>query len=160
MTDLTTTYLGLNLKNPLVASASPLSKKVDTVRKLEDAGASAVVLYSLFEEQIVHESHKLSYFLDQANEPSRESNPYYPDLDHYNVGPDGYLEHIQKVKKAVSIPVIASGGAGTPEHLYEVLTAGRADAALIASMVHYGTYSIQEIKDYLRQRGIPVRLHW
>ena len=108
MTDLTTTYLGLNLKNPLVASASPLSKKVDTVRKLEDAGASAVVLYSLFEEQIVHESHKLSYFLDQANEPSRESNPYYPDLDHYNVGPDGYLEHIQKVKKAVSIPVIAS----------------------------------------------------
>jgi cyclase len=73
----------------------------------------------------------------------------------------GYeLTLTRMISEAVSIPVIASGGAGTPEHLYEVLTAGRADAALIASMVHYGTYSIQEIKDYLHQRGIPVRLHW
>lgn len=73
----------------------------------------------------------------------------------------GYeLTLTRMISEAVSIPVIASGGAGTPEHLREVLTAGRADAALIASMVHYGTYSIQEIKDYLHQRGIPVRLHW
>jgi len=64
------------------------------------------------------------------------------------------------ISAAVSIPVIASGGAGTPGHLYDVLTAGRADAALIASMVHYGTYTIKEIKDYLQQRGIPMRLHW
>ena len=73
----------------------------------------------------------------------------------------GYeLTLTRMISEAVSIPVIASGGAGTPEHLYEVLTAGRADAALIASMVHYGTYSIRDIKDYLHQRGIPVRLHW
>ncbi len=73
----------------------------------------------------------------------------------------GYeLTLTRMISEAVSIPVIASGGAGTPEHLCQVLTAGRADAALIASMVHYGTYSIQEIKDYLHQRGIPVRLHW
>jgi cyclase len=73
----------------------------------------------------------------------------------------GYeLTLTRMISEAVSIPVIASGGAGTPEHLCEVLTAGHADAALIASMVHYGTYSIQEIKDYLHQRGIPVRLHW
>lgn len=73
----------------------------------------------------------------------------------------GYeLTLTRMISEAVSIPVIASGGAGTPEHLYQVLTAGRADAALIASMVHYGTYTIQEIKDYLHQRGIPVRLHW
>jgi cyclase len=73
----------------------------------------------------------------------------------------GYeLTLTRMISEAVSIPVIASGGAGTPEHLYEVLTAGRADAALIASMVHYGTYTIQGIKDYLHQRGIPVRLHW
>ncbi|MDD2901877.1 MAG: imidazole glycerol phosphate synthase subunit HisF [Syntrophales bacterium] len=73
----------------------------------------------------------------------------------------GYeLTLTRMISEAVSIPVIASGGAGTPEHLYEVLTAGHADAALIASMVHYGTYSIREIKDYLHQRGIPVRLHW
>jgi imidazole glycerol-phosphate synthase subunit HisF len=64
------------------------------------------------------------------------------------------------ISEAVSIPVIASGGAGTPEHLYEVLTQGRADAALIASMVHYGTYTIQGIKEYLQGRGIPVRLDW
>ena len=60
----------------------------------------------------------------------------------------------------VPIPVIASGGAGTPEHLRQVLTEGRADAALIASMVHYGTYTIKGIKDYLAQRHIPVRLVW
>jgi cyclase len=64
------------------------------------------------------------------------------------------------ISEAVSIPVIASGGAGAPEHLYRVLTEGRADAALIASMVHYGTYTIKEIKDYLHQRGLPVRLIW
>jgi cyclase len=74
---------------------------------------------------------------------------------------EGYeLTLTRMISEAVSIPVIASGGAGTPEHLAEVLTAGKADAALIASMVHYGTYSIREIKDYLRRRGIPVRLHW
>jgi cyclase len=73
----------------------------------------------------------------------------------------GYeLTLTKMISEAVSIPVIASGGAGAPEHLYEVLTAGHADAALIASMVHYGTYSIQEIKDYLHQRNIPVRLRW
>jgi cyclase len=73
----------------------------------------------------------------------------------------GYeLTLTRMISEAVSIPVIASGGAGTPEHLVQVLTAGRADAALIASMVHYGTYTIQEIKDYLHQRGIQVRLHW
>ena len=64
------------------------------------------------------------------------------------------------ISEAVSIPVIASGGAGVPEHLYEVLNQGRADAALIASMIHYGTYTIQGIKAYLHERGIPVRLAW
>ncbi len=73
----------------------------------------------------------------------------------------GYeLTLTRMISEAVSIPVIASGGAGTPEHLYEVLTRGRADAALIASMVHYGTYTIQGIKEYLQGRGIPVRLAW
>jgi cyclase len=73
----------------------------------------------------------------------------------------GYeLTLTRMISAAVPIPVIASGGAGTPEHLYQVLTAGRADAALIASMVHYGTYTIKEIKEYLHQRGIPVRLAW
>ncbi len=73
----------------------------------------------------------------------------------------GYeLTLTRMISEAVSIPVIASGGAGTPEHLCQVLTEGRADAALIASMVHYGTYTITEIKQYLDRRGIPVRLSW
>jgi dihydroorotate dehydrogenase (fumarate) len=108
MLDLSTTYLGLNLKNPLVASASPLSKKVDTVRKLEDAGISAVVMYSLFEEQIIHESLALDYFLTQGTDSFAEALTHFPDLDHYNIGPDQYLELIAKLKKSVSIPVIAS----------------------------------------------------
>lgn len=108
MVDLSTQYLGLQLKNPLVASASPLSKKVDTVRQLEDAGASAVVMYSLFEEQISHESRALDHFLSTGTESYAEALTYFPDMDNYNVGPDGYLSLIQKIKSAVSIPVIGS----------------------------------------------------
>jgi dihydroorotate dehydrogenase (fumarate) len=108
MPDLTTTYLGLQLKNPLVASASPLSKKVDTVRRLEDAGAAAVVMYSLFEEQIAHESYELDHYLNRGTHSYAESLSYFPDLDHYNLGPEPYLEHLHRIKQAVSIPVIGS----------------------------------------------------
>jgi dihydroorotate dehydrogenase (fumarate) len=108
MPDLTTTYLGLQLRNPLVASASPLSKKVENVRRLENAGAAAVVMYSLFEEQITHESHELDHYLERGTHSFAESLSYFPDLDHYNLGPERYLEHLHKVKQAVSIPVIGS----------------------------------------------------
>lgn len=108
MPDLTTTYLGLALKNPLVASASPLSRKLDTARRLEDAGASAIVMYSLFEEQITHESHELDHFLERGTHSYAESLSYFPDLDHYNLEPEQYLEHLQRVKQAVAIPVIGS----------------------------------------------------
>jgi dihydroorotate dehydrogenase (fumarate) len=108
MVDLTTTYLGLQLKNPLVASASPISKKLDGVKRLEDAGVSAVVMYSLFEEQIIHESLALDHYLSRGSESQPEAQTYFPDLDHYNVGPDSYLELIQKIKAAVQIPVIGS----------------------------------------------------
>ncbi|TLN20186.1 dihydroorotate dehydrogenase-like protein, partial [bacterium] len=108
MADLSTTYLGLNLKNPIVASASPLSKKVDSVRRLEDAGAAAVVMYSLFEEQIVHESNALDFFLSSGTESFAEALTYFPEMDHYNVGPEEYLELVARLKKAVSIPIIGS----------------------------------------------------
>jgi len=108
MVDLSTTYLGFQLKNPLVASASPLSKKVDTVRRLEDAGISAVVMYSLFEEQIIRDSLALDHFLSHGTESFAEAITYFPDLDHYNVGPENYLELIQKLKQAVAIPIIGS----------------------------------------------------
>ncbi len=106
--DLTTTYLGLNLKNPVVFSASPLSEEVDNIRRMEEAGAAAVVLHSLFEEQIVLESQELDRRLSETAGASAEALSYFPDLTHYNLGPEGYLEHIRKAKRAVSIPVIAS----------------------------------------------------
>src|SRR5260370_4208627 len=106
--DLTTTYLGLQLKNPLVASASPLSKKVDTMRRLEDAGAAAVVMYSLFEEQITHESQELNHYLERGTYSFAESLDYFPELDTYNMGPELYLEHLHNVKQAVDIPAIGS----------------------------------------------------
>jgi len=108
MTDLKTKYLGLDLKNPLVASASTLSKRTSRVKQMEEAGISAVVMYSLFEEQLVHDSLAFDYFMERGTERFAESLDYFPNLDRYNVGPDGYLEQIRKNKEAVSIPVIGS----------------------------------------------------
>ncbi len=108
MVDLSTSYLGLQLANPLVASASPLSKKVDLVRRMEDAGIGAVVMYSLFEEQIVHESLELDHYLNLGTESFAEALTYFPDLEHYNIGPEEYLKLIQKLKETVDIPIIGS----------------------------------------------------
>jgi dihydroorotate dehydrogenase (fumarate) len=108
MVDLSTTYLGIPLKNPVVASASPLSKHIDTVRRLEDAGVGAVVMYSLFEEQIVHDSMALNYTLETTTDRFSEAASYFPDMEKYNVGPENYLELIQKIKKSVRLPVIGS----------------------------------------------------
>ena len=108
MVDLTTTYLGLKLKNPLVASASPLSEKVEIVQKLEQAGISAVVMYSLFEEQIIHESLELDHYLFYGSEASPEFSSFYPQTGNYTLTPETYIENVKKIKKAVSIPVIGS----------------------------------------------------
>jgi len=108
MTDLSTTYLGLDLKNPLVASASPLSKKVDRAKKLEDAGIAAIVMYSLFEEQIIHESLELDHFLNRGTESFPEALSYLPDGGLYSVSPEKYLNQVTGLKKAVNIPVIGS----------------------------------------------------
>lgn len=108
MTDLATTYLGLCLKNPLVVSASPLCEEISNIRQMEDSGAAAVVLHSLFEEQIELESHELDRHLSSGAESYAESLTYFPDMTRYNFGPDGYLEHIRRAKGAVEIPIIAS----------------------------------------------------
>jgi dihydroorotate dehydrogenase (fumarate) len=114
MIDLSTTYLGLKLKNPIVPSSSPLMQKIDHIKRMEDAGAAAVILHSLFEEQITRESEILDRSLEQGTYTYAESLTYFPDLKDYNLGPEGYLEHIRKAKAAVSIPVIASlNGAST-----------------------------------------------
>ncbi|MGE5568801.1 MAG: dihydroorotate dehydrogenase-like protein [Rhodospirillales bacterium] len=107
MIDLTTQYLGLDLKNPLVVAASPLSEDIGNIRKMEDSGAAAVVMHSLFEEQIAVESRELDRNLS-LGESNAESLSYFPDLSNYNMGPDAYLEQIAKAKAAVKIPIIAS----------------------------------------------------
>ena len=108
MPDLSTSYLGLQLRNPLVASASPLSQEVDSIRQLEDAGASAVVLYSLFEEQLRRETLELDFYLSAGTESFPESLSYFPEPSEFKNGPEEYLEHIRKAKSAVQIPIIAS----------------------------------------------------
>ncbi len=108
MVNLRTQYLGLNLKNPVVASASPLSETLDGMRRLEEAGAAAIVMSSLFEEQLTHESRALSHFLSLGSESYGESLNYFPDISQFQVGPEKHLELIQKAREALDIPVIAS----------------------------------------------------
>jgi dihydroorotate dehydrogenase (fumarate) len=114
MVDLTTNYLGLNLKNPLIASASPLSQKAETVRELEHAGIAAVVMYSLFEEQIIYDSLRLDRDLSQGTESFAEALTYFPDLasytdlNQYSIGPEDYIENLHELKNAVDIPIIGS----------------------------------------------------
>lgn len=107
--DLTTQYLGLKLRTPLVVSAcGPLSEDIDQIKRAEDVGASALVLYSLFEEQLRLETHELHHHLTHGTESYAESLTYFPEPDEYRLGPEGYLEHIRKAKEAVDMPIIAS----------------------------------------------------
>jgi dihydroorotate dehydrogenase (fumarate) len=108
MIDLSTKYLGLKLQSPLVISASPLSRDVEGICRLEEAGASAIVLYSLFEEQLRQEEMDLEYHLAAGTDSFAESLTYFPQPSEFHTGPEGYLEHIRKAKAAASIPVIAS----------------------------------------------------
>ena len=108
MIDLSTTYLGLQLKSPLVVSASPLTENIENIRKMEKAGAGAIVMHSLFEEQITLESDELDRHLSEGAESYAESLSYFPDMASYNFGPEGYLEHLRRAKQAVGIPVIGS----------------------------------------------------
>ena len=108
MVDLTTTYLGLKLRTPLVPSASPLSQEIDNIRRMEDMGASAVVLYSLFEEQLRQEAMELDHHLNAGTNSFAESLSFFPQAGEFRLGPEGYLNHVRKAKEAVNIPIIAS----------------------------------------------------
>jgi dihydroorotate dehydrogenase (fumarate) len=108
MGKLNTKYLGLDLKNPFVVSASPFSEKVEKVVELENAGVSAVVMYSLFEEQITHESLTLDHHLNAGTESFAEALSYFPQMGRYRLSAETYLEQIQNLKEAVDIPIIAS----------------------------------------------------
>ena len=129
--DLSTTYMGLSLKNPIVPSASPLTRELDTIRLMEDNGASAVVMHSLFEEQISDESRELDHYLNYGCDCTAEALTYFPEMQSYNVGPDDYLNTISRAKQAVEIPIIASlngqTAGGWLEYASEIERAG-ADA--------------------------------
>lgn len=105
---LSTNYLGLVLKNPIVASSSPLSHTVDSIQRLEDAGAGAVVMYSLFEEQITFDSFYVDHYLRHNTNSYAEALSYFPEMDTYNVWPDEYLNLIRRAKESVDIPIIGS----------------------------------------------------
>jgi len=106
--DLRTTYLGLPLANPLVPSASTLSSRIDNLKRMQDAGASAIVMQSLFEEQIEHEELQIHRMLETGADSNPESLTHFPELEDYNTGPDEYLRHLEACKKELSIPVIGS----------------------------------------------------
>ncbi len=112
--DLKTKYLGIELKNPVVPSASPLSRSLDSMKRLEDAGASAIVMYSLFEEEVAHESAELDHYLHYGTESYAESLTYFPRAEEYNLEPDAYIELLRKAKESLSIPVIPSLNGITP----------------------------------------------
>ena len=169
MLDLSTTYLGLQLANPLVVSASPLSKKLDTVKRLEEAGAGAIVVYSLFEEQITHDTLELNHYLELGTHSYAESLSYFPDLDHYNLGPERYLEHLNRIKTSITIPVIGSlngvSSGGWVEYARRIEEAG-ADAlelniyylptSLDLSGAELEASYVELVRDVCAQVAIPV----
>lgn len=106
--DLSTTYLGLKLRSPLMPSACPLTRELDEIKRAEDAGAGAIVLPSVFEEQLKRESEELDAMLEKGTESYAESLSYFPQVGEFRLGPDDYLEHIVKAKQATKLPVIAS----------------------------------------------------
>ncbi|OQW94968.1 MAG: dihydroorotate dehydrogenase [Beggiatoa sp. IS2] len=106
--DLSTTYMGLKLKHPIIASASPLSGTLDSIKQMEDAGVSAMVMFSLFEEQIRQENAAFDYLIESGTESFAESISYFPPVEDYHVGPESYLNLIHRASEAVDIPIIGS----------------------------------------------------
>lgn len=169
--DLSTTYMGLKLQNPIVVSPSPLCEKIDNIKKMEDAGAGAVVLHSLFEEQITFESNELDEFLMRGTDNFAESRGYFPNLEYIKVGPDEYLNLIGKAKSSVKIPIIASlngvstggwidyakefeksGADGIELNIYYIPT----DPELVSQQIEY--MYIEVAKNVKNSVNIPVAL--
>jgi len=151
--DLSTTYLGLKLKNPLVPSASPLSERLDSIRRMEDAGAAAVVMFSIFEEQIRHDAEALDHLLTAGAESFAEALSYFPSVDDYRIGTDRYLELIRSAVEATEIPIIGSINGISPEgwveYARQIESAGAAaielNAYYIATDPHRTGAEIEEM---------------
>ncbi len=169
--DLSTNYMGLLLKNPLVPSSSPLSADISKIKALEDAGASAIVLHSLFEEQINFEALELHYYTTQHAEWYPEALSYFPEPEKYHLEPEEYLEHIRKAKEAVDIPIIASlngvTAGGWLHYASKIVEAG-ADALelniyYIPTDIHFTGVEVENIyltilKTVKKAVGIPVAM--
>jgi dihydroorotate dehydrogenase (fumarate) len=155
--DLSTKYLGLPLNNPIVASASPLSKTLDGIRRLEDAGAAAVVMYSLFEEQIEHDSLQLDHFLSTTTDLHAEAASYFPDLGNYNIGPDAYLDLIAQAKRVTNIPIIGSlNGTSTGGWVEQAQLIEQAGADALELNVYHLATSLQATGAEVEARTIDV----
>jgi dihydroorotate dehydrogenase (fumarate) len=170
--NLTTNYLGLSLKNPLVPSSSPLTRHISTLRQMEDAGAAAIVLYSLFEEEINRASHTLDRYLTEGTESFAEALSYFPEAPSYRaVGPDSYLNHIRRAKEALDIPIIGSlngvSTGGWIKYAKQIEEAG-ADALelnvyYVATNPNLGSYEVEQIyldilRDVKATVDIPVAM--
>jgi dihydroorotate dehydrogenase (fumarate) len=151
--DLSTTYLGLRLPHPLMPGASPLSTDLDMVRRLEDSGAAAIVLHSLFEEQIVSEELAQYMAVDAPSDSHAEARSYLPDPGIFALGPQDYLEHIARVKDAVSVPVIASLNGTTPASWIEYarLIEQAGANALEVNVYHLATDPLETGEDVERR---------
>ena len=155
--DLATNYMGLALKHPIIASASPLSGSVDGIRRLEDGGAAAVVMFSLFEEQIRHENDAFSYLMESGTQSFAESLSYFPAVDDYQVGPETYLSLLSRAAQAVDIPVIASlncvSGEGWIDYARQMQQAGAAGLELNIYSVEAG---LDSTSDEVEQRYLDI----
>ncbi len=150
--DLSTQYLGLKLKNPIVPSASPLSHSTDSMKRLEDAGAAAVVMYSLFEEQIEHEAEAFDHYFAREAQSHAEAVDYFPVASEYNLGPDQYLGLLRQAKEALGIPVIGSlNGVSTGGWIEYAAKMQQAGADAIELNVYYIPAQVritgQEVED-------------
>ena len=155
--DLTTDYMGWELKNPLVIGASPLSNDVDMIRRLVDAGGSAVVMHSLFTEQLVREQLAAHREMDFLSDSNAEGLSYFPDAEDYALGPDAYLEQVARLKAAVDVPVIGSLNgiaAGDWTHWAKLIADAGADG--LELNVYYLPLDVDEPPDAVEQRFLDV----
>jgi len=155
--DLTTTYLGLTLAHPLMVGASPLVDDMGMVKRLEDAGAAAIVLHSLFEEQITREEQGTIMDMQLSSNASAEALSYFPQPDDFRLGPERYLEQIQRIKAAVSVPVIASLNGTTPAgwlHYGKLMEEAGADA--LELNVYYIPTDAQESATAVEKRTLDI----
>jgi dihydroorotate dehydrogenase (fumarate) len=155
--DMTTRYLGLELRSPLVASASPMGQKIDTLRRLQDAGVGAVVLPSLFEEQVEHEELQLHGVMDLVADSHPEALTYLPELEDYNTGTDAYLRHLAACVAELEVPVIGSlNGISVGGWLAHAKRLQDAGAAALELNVYFIAADPDETSDAVEQRYIDL----